>query len=103
VPAVREAVDERGAGERLERVARGDAERRGERAGGGDVDDERADEDGRPHAVAEQQHRRERDPGRRPHGGGARVHQPEHQPELAGHDVGAGEEHLRPEQALRFR
>src|SRR2546430_6008192 len=89
--AVRNRPHEEGAGEPLERVATGDAERRPDRPRRRDVHQERAQEQGRPDAVAEQQRRGQRNARRRPHRRRARVDEGERQPELPGEEVDAGE------------
>src|SRR5207244_221824 len=82
---------EEGAEEPLERVATGDAERRPDRPRRRDVHQERAQEQGRPDAVAEQQRRGRRVARRRPARRRARVDEGERQPELPGEEVDAGE------------
>ena len=85
--AAGEALDERRADERLQRVAGGDAERRQHRARGADVDEEGAREDHRPDAAPEQQHGDQRDARGRPHGRRVRVDARERQAQLAGDEI----------------
>src|SRR5207245_11308547 len=68
-----------------------DAERRGDRPGGGDVDQKGAHRHRRPHARPEEKKRRERNAGWGPHRGGARVNEGEMEPELAGENIERGE------------
>src|SRR5947209_7859965 len=89
--AVREPPHEEGAEEPLERVATGDAERRPDRPRRRDVHQERAQEQGGPDAIAQQQRRGQRDARRRPHRRRARVDERERQPELPGEEVDPGE------------
>jgi hypothetical protein len=86
---MREAVHEHRTEQALERVAQGDAERGGNGALRGQVGDERADKDRRPHLQTEDEERGECDSGRRPDGGGARVHKCEPQTEFGRDEIQA--------------
>ena len=92
IAAIRPAVDEVGPHQSLERVPRRDPEAGGDRAGGGEVDEERSGEDGGPHFVAEGEQGGQRDPGGRPDGGRAGIDERQPEAELAGQEVGAGEQ-----------
>ena len=90
-PEVRDALQQVGAGERLERVPDGDPERRVERHVGPGVGEEGAERHPGPDPIAPQQDRRERDPGRRPDRGHARGGEGEVETELRGQVVGRRE------------
>ena len=87
--AAGEPVHEVRAQQRFERVARGDPQRGGQRAGRGGVHDERAREDRGPASISEHEQRRERDASRRPDGGHAGVDGREREADLAREDIEA--------------
>src|SRR6266850_2176795 len=74
-------------------VSDGDAERGGESAGGGEVDEESSGKNGGPCAVAEDQKGGEGDPSAGPDGSGAGVDVGQSQAELTSHEVHGGEGH----------
>ena len=107
VPPVRELRHEEGAEEGFERMAEGDAERRPREPHGRGGHQEGPQEEGGPHPIAPQQHRRQRDARGRPHHGRVCAGEGEQEPELPGDEGDAGESQEAPgpqrEQRRRHR